>query len=212
MGMARARRIHDAMSAHFGPLSWWPGETPFEVCVGAILTQNTAWSNVERAIANLKDAEMLTIDGIADARLPTLAKLIRPSGYFNQKAVRLRHFARWVRDKYGNVEAMRGEDPARLRAELLALSGIGPETADSMLLYAMDMPIFVVDAYTKRIFHRKGAFDEGVRYGEVQDAFHGWFSPDRALYNEYHAQIVNLGKDYCKKTRPRCEDCPIRGL
>ncbi|MCB9475572.1 MAG: endonuclease III domain-containing protein [Deltaproteobacteria bacterium] len=201
------------MSRHFGRLHWWPGETPFEVCVGAILTQNTAWTNVEKAIANLKAAGALDCNKIATMPESRLAELIRPSGYFNQKAARLRDFARFLLEGYeGRVEAMASRPIDDLREELLSLKGIGPETADSILLYALEMPSFVIDAYTKRIFSRKGAFDGKIDYHDAKAYFEKRVERDVDGYNEFHAQIVMLGKDYCRKSDPRCDTCPIRGL
>lgn len=205
--------LHRALGAHFGPLNWWPGQTPFEVCVGAILTQNTAWSNVEKAVANLKKRRLLTPRKIHGLPVDELASLIRSSGYYNQKARRLKDFVAFLYERYGGrVSEMRRRPMEILRGELLALKGIGPETADSILLYALDMPVFVIDAYTKRIFSRKGAMDEKMSYDEAQRFFENRLPQDPGLYNEFHAQIVNLGKDFCRRRNPACESCPIRKL
>jgi endonuclease-3 related protein len=202
------QRLYDA----FGPQHWWPGETPFEVMVGAILTQNTAWSNVERAIANLKAAGAL--DGAALLDLPdaTIAELIRPAGYFNVKTRRLKALCAYLRaeDVLGAPERLVGRaEPAELRRRLLAVHGIGAETADCILLYALDLPSFVVDAYTRRIFTRLGVLTGDESYATIQALFHAHLPRDRALYNEYHALIVRLGKMACRP-KPRCRDCPLR--
>jgi endonuclease III related protein len=215
-GTETRKRLEDIYAAshnHFGNLHWWPGDTPFEVCVGAILTQNTAWTNVAKAIANLKNEESLTPEKIHRMRKDRLARLIRSSGYFNQKAERLKLFVRHLMNNYtGRVEAMAEVPTALMREELLRLRGIGPETADSILLYALNKPIFVIDAYTKRIFHRKGFFPADIDYEKAQSFFHKSIPANAPLYNDFHAQIVNLGKEFCKKSRPLCASCPVRGL
>jgi len=200
--------IYDALYAHYGPQRWWPGDTPFEVMVGAILTQNTNWQNVEKAIANLKAAGALSPKAIHDMPEPELASLIRPSGYFNIKAKRLKAFISYFVGRYGGSAAkMKKTGCARLRDEILAVSGIGPETADSILLYALGCPVFVVDAYTKRIFSRHGFFAESSDYHDVQSFFAGRIPKDVQLYNEYHALIVRLAKDRCLKKAGKCELC-----
>lgn len=204
------RAIYDALLAHFGPQRWWPARTRFEMMVGAILTQNTAWTNVEKAIARLRAARALDPRRMHSAPLPQLAKWIRPAGYFNIKARRLRAFVEWLmRTHGGSVDRMFRTEPARLRAELLAINGIGPETADSMLLYAGGHPVFVVDAYTRRVLIRHGWLAEGASYDTVAAVFMEGLPRDAALYNEYHALIVALGKSFCRPT-PRCEFCPLR--
>ena len=198
---------------HFGPLRWWPAETPFEIMVGAILTQNTAWTNVEKAIAGLKGAGLLEPEALLAADPDLVRRLIRPSGYYNQKTERILDFARFLLDKpgRGSIAALAREDTAALRRRLLALRGIGPETADSILLYALGHPVFVIDAYTRRIFSRLGLISPAAGYGEIQEYFTRRLPADRKLYNEFHAQIVYLGKDYCRR-RPRCEACPLSPL
>ncbi len=201
-------RIYEALYAHYGPQHWWPGETLFEVMVGAILTQNTNWQNVEKAIANLKAEKALTPQSINAMQETELAELIRPSGYFNIKAGRLKAFIAYFLDRYGgSIARMKRADCEGLRAELLAVNGIGPETADSILLYALGCPTFVVDAYTKRIFSRHGFFPESSDYHEVQKFFADRIPKDVQLYNEYHALIVKLAKDRCLKKAGRCELC-----
>ena len=202
--MALYRALLDA----FGPRHWWPGESPFEVMVGAVLTQNTAWTNVEKAIGALKEADLLEPERLDRAPAERVADLVRPSGYFNVKAKRLKSLVHWfVRRLGGCAETAEAIPTAELRRELLAVHGVGEETADSILLYALERPVFVVDAYTRRAFSRHGAFNARASYGEIQRFFQDRLPPDVALYNEYHALIVHLGKDYCRP-QPRCEDCP----
>ncbi|MGQ9686966.1 MAG: endonuclease III domain-containing protein [Thiobacillaceae bacterium] len=198
--------------AAYGPQHWWPGETAFEVMVGAILTQNTAWANVERAIANLKAAERLTCEDILALPDDALAELIRPAGYFNVKARRLKALCAFLADQGVCATPQRLRDLSNLpelRRRLLSVHGVGEETADSILLYALELPIFVVDAYTRRIFSRLGLIPADASYGEIQQAFQRHLPADVALYNEYHALIVHLGKSVCRP-KPRCEQCPLR--
>jgi endonuclease III related protein len=207
-GKAGLIDIYNALYEHYGPQHWWPGETPFEVMVGAILTQNTNWGNVEKAIANLKAAGALSPKAIHDMPDTGLASLIRPSGYFNIKAKRLKAYISYFMERYGgSVARMKKADCGRLREEILAVSGIGPETADSILLYALGCPVFVVDAYTRRIFSRHGFFPETSDYHDVQSYFTERIPKDVQLYNEYHALIVRLAKDRCLKKAGRCELC-----
>ena len=217
MATAEARpwlRVHDTLLAAFGPQQWWPGETPFEGRVGAGLTQNTAWSNVERAIARLKAAQALSCVAILDLKPADLAELIRPAGYFNVKAKRLQALCAFLREQ-GVAQAPERLAHAtplpRLRQALLAVHGVGEETADSILLYALGLPSFVVDAYTRRIFGRLGLLRGEERYGDIQAGFHEHLPAQVALYNEYHALIVALGKDTCRP-RPRCGRCPLSTL
>jgi endonuclease-3 related protein len=180
--------------------------------VGAILTQNTAWTNVEKAVANLRAERALTPRGLLALPPRRLARTIRPSGYFNQKARRLRGFTHWYLRQFGGSPArMRRVPLPRLREDLLALKGIGPETADSILLYALDKPVFVVDAYTRRIGERHGLMADGASYDEVQATFEAALPRRATLYNDYHAQVVVIGKDFCRKRAPRCGECPWRG-
>ena len=201
----------DRMFAHYGPLNWWPGDTPFEVMLGAILTQNTNWKNVERAIANLKDAKVVDPKRLYALNPDDLAKLIRPAGFFRLKTVRLRNFLKYYLDKYGGKSERMAERPLEeLRSELLAVKGVGPETADSILLYALDKPIFVIDAYTKRIMSRHGFCAEEDGYYELQEMFMDSLPGDVAMFNEYHAQIVETAKRFCRK-KPLCDKCPLKG-
>lgn len=204
--------IYSRLLSAFGRQHWWPGDGPFEVMIGAILTQNTNWGNVERAIKNLKRAKALTPAAIHEMSHERLAELIRPAGYFNVKAKRLKAFIEFFINRYsGRVSRMRKVDTETLRRELLGVNGIGPETADSILLYALERPVFVIDAYTKRVLSRHGIMDGSESYERFQELFHTALSCDVQLFNEYHALLVRLGKDFCKP-RPRCEGCPLSGL
>lgn len=202
--------MYRAMERALGPQGWWPGRTRFEVIIGAILTQNTAWINVARAIANLRRARVLAPKALASLPTARLARLIRPSGYYRTKARRVKRFVRFLRDRYRlELSRMFARRPSTLRRELLALPGIGPETADSILLYAGKDPRFVVDAYTRRILERHGLIRPDATYDAVQALFMGHLPPDAPLYNEYHALLVAIGKDFCRPV-PRCEHCPLR--
>ncbi len=201
--------IYNSLFKHFGPQRWWPGETPFEVIIGAILTQNTSWDNVEKAIASLKASGKFTPEGLFRLQTDKLALLIKSSGYFNIKAKRLKNFLSFLFNDYeGKLDRLLKEDGLLLRHKLLNVNGIGPETADSILLYAAEYPIFVVDAYTKRIFSRHGYIPADATYHQIQELFVGNIPKDTQLYNEYHALIVRVGKELCRKT-PRCNSCPI---
>ncbi len=204
------RAVFDALLARFGPQRWWPARGRFEMMAGAILTQNTAWTHVERAIANLRRAGVLTPRAMHRAPVRRLAGWIRPAGYFNVKARRLRALTGWLMAAWGgDLRRMLREEPAALRSRLLAVHGVGPETADSILLYAAGRPFFVVDAYTRRLLHRHGWLAGRPSYDEVARVFTRRLPRDAALYNEFHALIVALGKHYCR-ARPRCEECPLR--
>jgi endonuclease III related protein len=206
-------RYFEAMSGALGPMRWWPAKTPFEVIVGAILTQNTSWGNVERAIANMRSARMLTPSAISAARSSRLARIVRPSGYFRQKAKKLKAFVRFLELEYGgSLKRMFGTPTAELREKLLSVHGIGPETADSVLLYAGNHPVFVVDAYTHRIFGRHGITSGKPDYENVRAMFEAALPPDPQLLNEFHALVVNTGKNWCRKGEPRCGECPLGSL
>jgi len=196
----------------WGPQYWWPGRTRLEIVVGAILTQNTAWTNVEKAIRRLRKARALNLRRLHAADLKTLADWIRPAGYFNVKARRLRAFTQVMFDRFGgDLRRLFALETPVLREVLLGVNGIGPETADSILLYAGSRPVFVVDAYTRRFMMRHGWLGAGATYDDIARIFMGRLSGDAALYNEYHALIVALGKDLCRPT-PRCSECPLRPL
>lgn len=195
-----------------GDLGWWPGRTRCEVIVGAILTQNTAWTNVERAIAAMRPARLLSVHGLRRARRPDLERAIRASGYFRQKARKLKAFVALLDGEYGGSLARMGRTPtARLRERLLATWGIGPETADSILLYAFERPAFVVDAYTQRIAARHGWAPAGASYASLQSLFTERLPRSVPLYNDYHAQLVWVGKHHCRRV-PRCSGCPLQVL
>lgn len=209
----RIMAIYERLLDHFGPQHWWPGETPCEVMVGAVLTQNTNWSNVSRAIDNLKRENLLTCKALLDLDRTSLAELIRPAGYYNIKADRLGNLLIMLRDRYdADLDFFLSQPRETMRQRLLEVKGIGPETADSIVLYAAGLPIFVVDAYTHRIFSRHGMVPEETSYEEMQEIFTDALPEDAALFNEYHALIVKTGKEYCRKKNPRCNDCPIQGL
>src|SRR5229473_8038370 len=206
-------RYFAAMSLALGPMHWWPARTPFEVIVGTILTQNTSWANVERAIANLRSAQMLTPSAISVARMSRLATLVRPSGYFRQKAKKLKAFVRFLQRGYGgSLKRMFDTPTAILRERLLSVHGIGPETADSILLYAGEHPVFVVDAYTHRIFGRHGITNGKADYENVRALVEAALPRDSQLFNEFHALVVNTAKNWCRKKEPRCAECPLGSL
>lgn len=203
-------KIYQALRKQYGHRHWWPGDTPFEVMVGAILTQNTAWINVERAIQNLRQHGLLTPQSLLRISQSRLAKEIRPAGYFNVKAVRLKNFVRFFFSEYGgSVKRMSRERGLRLREKLLKVNGIGEETADSILLYASGKPFFVVDAYTRRVFMRHRYLKGIEKYQEIQALFERLLPRNVRLFNDYHAQIVQVGKDFCRKA-PRCGECPLQ--
>jgi len=203
--------LYEILRDEFGPQGWWPAETPFEVMVGAVLVQNTNWKNTEKAIQNLKDEALLdphTLYQISDAEL---AELIRPVGYYRLKAKRLKNLLALLVEQYdGDLDAMFSVSLGQLRDELLAVNGVGPETADSILLYAGGIPSFVVDAYTCRILGRHGVIEPGADYHTVRDLCASAVEEDVELYQDFHAYFVKIGKNYCKKSKPACEQCPLQ--
>lgn len=202
--------IYQRLLAHFGHRHWWPADTPFEMIVGAILTQNVTWRSAAAAISNLKETGLLSVEGLLGAREDDLAALLRPARYHYQKALKLKAFCRVIAEEYqGDLSAFLSQDLQTLRRRLLNIYGIGPETADAIILYAAEKPIFVIDVYTHRIFFRLGYFGEKAKYREMQEFFMKYLPPDVSLYNDYHAQIDALGHNICLKTRPRCEECPL---
>lgn len=208
----RLTEIYGLLFESFGPQHWWPGETQFEIIIGAILTQSTSWANVEKAIANLKSADLLNPAALHSLDHSQLAELIRPAGYFNIKAKRVKSFLDWLFESYdGQLKNLGRVETYQLRAELLAVKGIGPETADSILLYAFDRPVFVVDAYTARIAVRHGLIEPDAGYEQLQELFQSNLRQDVQLFNEHHALLVRLGKDFCKPT-PKCPACPLQKL
>jgi endonuclease-3 related protein len=242
------RTYYRTLARAWGPQHWWPAHTQFEVIVGAYLTQNTAWTNVEQALRGLRSARLLSVDGIRRTPLATIERLIRPSGYFRQKAQRLKTFVAFVDKQYnGSLTRMFSQPTKKLRDELLSLNGIGPETADSILLYAGNHPVFVVDAYTRRILDRHHLVEQKAAYEEIRQLFEKALAPVvesqqrnppdvRArlesgfpgtahppsrmstarrsalvqVYNEMHGLIVGVGKNYCRKSQPLCDECPLQ--
>jgi endonuclease-3 related protein len=199
--------IYLRLSAAFGPQHWWPAETPFEVMVGAVLTQSAAWTNVEKAIRNLKEAQALSPDAIRNMSFTELAELIKPSGYYNAKARKLKSLVYWLGENFSDdIDGMAAKETQKLREDLLTVYGIGPETADSILLYALGKPVFVIDSYTRRIFARIGLLREENSYNDCQRLFTANLTPDVTVFNEYHALIVKLAKEACNK-KPDCSRC-----
>ncbi len=210
---AKIKKIYDLLEEYFGDLGWWPAETGFEVIVGAILTQNTSWANVEKAIAGLRKKGLLRPAKIAGMDTARLSRLIRSSGYYRMKARRLKEISRFVMAECGGkLSRLKSRDTAKLREKLLAVKGVGPETADSILLYALDKPVFVVDAYTKRIFFRHALTCENASYEEVQSLARGCFPTDTKALNQFHALLVETAKRFCAKKAPLCDECPLRGI
>lgn len=223
------RSVYKRLLAFHGPQGWWPiihpstsqseyhlmaprnGSDFFEIAVGAILTQNIAWKNVNTALDSLKSSGLLDPTPLRGIETSKLAAIIRPTGYYNQKAKKIKSFIAWYGSHNDSYRELRRMDPAALRDELLSVNGIGPETADSILLYALNVKIFVVDAYTRRVFSRVGLLTGEPTYEEIQKLFHRHFKGSEREYNEYHALIVAHGKDFCKK-RPLCGECCLQGL
>jgi len=203
------KAFYDAMFAAYGPQHWWPAKTPTEVIIGAILTQNTAWRNVERAIANLAAAKALNWKRLHEMDIEDLAELIRPAGTYKVKAKRLKSFIEWLWERFdGDLKRMFSVSLHSLREELLSVSGIGRETADAILLYAGQMPSFVVDAYTARILFRHGLIDDSADYDQIKELFESSLAEVVQYYNEYHALLVQIGKLHCRP-KPKCEGCPL---
>lgn len=204
---------YDRLLATFGPQNWWPGESPFEIMVGAVLVQNTAWRNVERAIENLREANLMTPPALYAVPLAELAELIRPAGYYQVKTKRLRNLLKFVIEEFdGLLGAMFATNHSTLREQLLSIHGIGPETADAILLYAGGQPTFVVDTYAHWVLARHGWIGYDASYHEIKDLFESTLPQDAQLYNEYHALLVRVGKEYCKKSAPKCAECPLLEL
>lgn len=204
--------IYQLLFDRFGPQHWWPGQTQFEIITGAILTQNTNWANVEKAITNLKSADCLTPERLYHLEVSQLAELIRPAGYYNIKTKRLKNFVNWMFDNYdGKPANLETVDTGQLRAELLAIKGIGYETADSILLYAFERPVFVVDAYTARIAYRHQLIEPDANYEQLRELFQSNLPEDVRLFNEYHALLVRTGKEFCKP-KAKCSGCPLEKL
>jgi len=195
---------------HFGSRGWWPGDSKLEIMLGAVLTQAVAWKNVEKAIYNLKKTGLLDYNRLVEARVDELADLIKPALYHRQKAKKIKALVDFIAEEYGgDLDLMFADSLVQLRAKLLTVWGIGPETADSILLYAGNYKIFVVDTYTRRIFSRLGLIREDIAYDELQGFLHEYVVPDVKIYNEYHALLVALGSSYCRKSVPVCGKCPV---
>jgi endonuclease-3 related protein len=206
----RLMEMFNLLLGHYGPQNWWPGETELEMMVGAVLTQNTNWGNVVKAIQNLKEKGLLSLDGLRLLTVTDLAQEIRPAGYFNVKAERLKNLINFIVDRYdGDLSILLKDETHNLREGLLSVKGVGPETADSIILYAADRPIFVIDAYTHRILKRHDMSEEQSTYQELQELFMDNLPEDPSLFNEFHALIVRTGKDYCRR-KPLCEPCPLK--
>ena len=202
----RLTDIYNRLTKHYGPRDWWPADSRFEVMVGAVLVQNTAWSNAEKGIRALSEAGMLSAEALRNADQAEIARLIYSSGYYNMKARKLKALVEWLGERDDDIEALMAEDPASLRQELLSIHGIGDETADDILLYALDMPVFVVDHYTRRLFFRLGLVPEKGPYALYQRLFAESLPSDVSLFNEYHALIVTHSAKVCKK-EPACGEC-----
>jgi endonuclease-3 related protein len=208
----RLKEIYDRLWQAYGPQQWWPADGPLEVMVGAVLTQNTTWRGAEKAIANLKRSGLLTVDSLHAISGEKLARVIRPAGYFNVKARRLKNLIELLANDYsGDLQAMGRVETEHLRRELLEVKGIGPETADSILLYAFGRSVFVVDSYTHRVVNRHRLIGQSAAYQELQELFTEHLPLDPALFNEYHALLVKVGKEHCQQ-QPRCADCPLEPL
>lgn len=210
---APLQETYERLLAAFGPQNWWPGDSPFEIMVGAVLVQNTAWRNVERAIANLREANLMAPRLLYAVPPAELAEMIRPAGYYQVKTKRLRNLLKFVVEEFdGSLEAMFATSLSTLREQLLSIHGIGPETADAILLYAGGLPTFVVDTYAHRVLARHGWIGYDADYHEIKELFESTLPQDVQLYNEYHALLVRVGKDFCKKSGPKCDACPLMEL
>lgn len=202
------RKLFDSL----GPQQWWPADSPWEVMIGAVLVQNTAWKNVERAIENLREADLILPQRLVEINQAELSELIKPAGYYRLKAKRLQNLMRFVVDEYdSSLEVMKNVEMQRMRAELLTVNGVGPETADSILLYALEQPALVVDTYTLRIFARHGWIDYGADYHQLQEHLASELPEDVSTYNELHALLVHVGHHYCRR-QPKCQECPLREM
>jgi endonuclease-3 related protein len=204
-------RYYVHLLEQLGPQGWWPGRTRLEIILGAILTQNTAWTNAARALRQLRERGLLTLGRLREASLTELEACIRPAGFFRQKARTVRTFIEWLGGEYGgSLRAMFARSAAGLRVELLRLPGLGPETVDAILLYAGRQPFFVADGYTRRILARHELIPAGMSYAALQQFMHQELPADHVLFNEFHALLVEVGKRWCKRRQPRCNDCVLR--
>lgn len=206
----RINNIYKFLYKKYGPQGWWPGDTQLECILGAILTQNTSWSNVEKAINNLKRLNLISVDKLKLINAHELARLIRSSGYYNQKTIKIKNFISFLSNNYGDdLDEMFLEETYELREKLLSIKGIGPETADCILLYGGNKPIFVIDTYTYRVLSRHNLVPEQTNYNEMQELFMDSLNGGSEIYNEYHALVVKVGKEHCKRTNPICAGCPL---
>ncbi len=204
------REYYSTLLQRLGPQWWWPARTRLEVIVGAILTQNTSWRNATLALAKLRKAGRLSWGGLRKASLAELENCVRPAGFYTQKARTIRNIVLWLGRRHrGSLNALFSLPASEVRAQLLSLKGLGPETADAILLYAGRQPFFVADAYTRRILSRHGLFSEATSYGEAQRYLHQHLPADHRVYNEFHALLVEVGKQYCKRQAPACKQCPL---
>lgn len=212
MSNNKIKKIYDLLFDAFGNQHWWPGETDFEIIIGAILTQGTNWKNVEKAINNIKKEGLLEIDKFKDLKIQKIKRLIKPSGFYNVKGERLKNFIDGFKNKFQKIEDLKKLDIYELREWLLSIKGIGKETADSIILYALKKPVFVVDAYTRRILKRHSFINGNEDYEKIRKFFEDNLPKDERLYNEYHALLVKVGKEFCFKINPKCEKCPLNIL
>lgn len=205
--------IYRLLFSHYGPQRWWPADSFLEMLVGAVLTQNTNWKNVEKALESLKQAEMLSLEALSAVSMDELAQLIRPAGYYNLKSKRLKNLLQLIADEYGgDLQKLQDDDLQSSRKKLLGVKGIGEETADSILLYGCSHPIFVIDTYTHRVFSRHNLVEEESTYADMQQSFMDSLPSNAQLFNEYHALIVRTAKDYCRKSKPLCDACPLNSV
>ncbi|TFG77672.1 MAG: endonuclease III domain-containing protein [Thermodesulfobacteriales bacterium] len=206
----RIKNIYRLLYKEYGPQGWWPGDSQLESILGAILTQNTSWNNVEKAINNLKELDLISVEKLTMLTTRELAQLIKSSGYFNQKAIKIKNFITFLYDNYeGGLEKMFEEEISELRNKLLQIKGIGPETADCIILYGGNKPIFVIDTYTYRVLSRHGLVPEQTSYNEMQELVMDSLADDTQMFNEYHALLVRVGKEHCRKQNPICAGCPL---
>lgn len=205
----RIKDFYNALYTRYGPQDWWPAESELECILGTILTQNTSWKNVEKAFENLKSRGLISVDELDSISTEKLARLIRPSGYFNQKAIKIKTFISYIKKAYnGDLGKLLDEDTHRLREKLLSIKGIGPETADSILLYALKKPVFVIDTYTYRVLSRHCMVPMETSYQEMQELLMNSVPNDVQVFNEYHALFVKVGKEHCKR-KALCKGCPL---
>jgi endonuclease-3 related protein len=205
--------VYKKLFDHYGPQKWWPGDSQVEIIIGAILTQAVSWSNVEKAIVNLKNADLIDLEKLKEIEVNKLAELIKPSGYYNMKAKKLKAFISYL-DKYFDLDLnqLNKGKPEKIRKRLLEIYGIGPETADSILLYALDKPVFVIDTYTKRIFSRIGYTTKDVAYNKMKEIIESNLETKLQVFNEYHALLVKHAKEHCIKSSPLCNKCPLNNF